>query len=501
MVVATAPTFVATREALRALSPQDLTALRFLAGTAIIGLYLLITRKRLTLRRHDFGRMLAVGLCGYAGYGMLVNFGQATVPAGTTSLLLNISPVFAFILGYFVLVERTTRLGYLGMIIAVGGVVTITLGSSSATGFNGNSLLIVGAALLLSIFLIVQQPLFARVSPIETVFWGCAIGGVAALPTARFDVDPSRLTASFWLAISVLVIISTVLGYCLWNITLARSSVAEGGSLLLIVPIFSLLLGWILLGEVPTMAALLGGGAALVGVVMLSRATSRRKQAGLGLLTGAIPIVGLLTQEIPIIGLPRTHEEVADLKIPPELAAALSNIATEAADAVGAQLVTISLWRPESSDLVRVYSSRPHVYQFGGISADLGTEWFEYCVIGRHSFLAAEESQLNSDAFGHQNVLAALNLTAAVNAVIVDGTEFLGCLNFLDASGGYTQASVEQADVFAARLIPLLRRISAPADHDSAAIAGTDSGKFATTDALPLVNTWVDAPDRDDFLN
>lgn len=461
MVAATAPTYVATRQALTALSPQDLTAVRFLAGAVIIGLYLLLTRQRLTLRRHDLGRMLAVGLCGYAGYGMLLNLGQATVPAGTTSLLLNISPVFAFILGYFVLVERTTRLGYLGMIIAVGGVVVITLGGGSTAGFNGNSLLIVGAALLLSVFLIVQQPLFARVPPVETVFWGCVIGGFATLPMARFDVDPSRLTASFWLAISVLVLVSTVLSYCLWNITLARTSVAEGGSLLLIVPIFSLLLGWILLGEVPAVTALVGGGAALTGVVMLSRATSRRKQAGLGLLTGAIPIVGVLTGAVPIIGLPRVHEEVADLTLPPDLLVELSDIATEAADAVGAELVTISLWRPQFADLVRVYSSRPHVYQLGGISADLGADWVEQCAVEQRSLLAADDSAIDADAFGHQNVLAALNLTAAINAVIVDGSEFLGCLNFLDSSGVYTRASVAQADVFAARLAPLLRRVVA----------------------------------------
>lgn len=461
MVAATAPTYVATRQALTALSPQDLTAVRFLAGAAIIGLYLFVTRQRLTLRRHDLGRMLAVGLCGYAGYGLLLNLGQATVPAGTTSLLLNISPVFAFILGYFVLVERTTRLGYLGMIIAVAGVVVITLGGGSTSGFNGNSLLIVGAALLLSVFLIVQQPLFARVAPVETVFWGCTIGGVATLPMARFDVDSTRLTASFWLAIAILVLVSTVLAYCLWNITLARTSVAEGGSLLLIVPIFSLLLGWILLGEVPTMTALIGGGAALAGVVMLSRATSRRGQAGLGLLTGAIPVVGVLTGAVPIIGLPRVHEEVAELTVPPDLATAMGEIATEAADAVGAQLVTISLWRPEFFDLVRVYSSRPHVYQVGGISADLGSDWVEQCAVERRSLLAADESGANTDAFGYQNALAALNLTAAINAVIADGSEFLGCLNFLDSSGVYTEASVAQADVFAARLAPLLRRVVA----------------------------------------
>lgn len=461
MVAATAPTYIATRAALTALSPQDLTALRFLAGAAIIGLYLLLTRQRLTLRRHDMGRMLAVGLCGYAGYGLLLNLGQATVPAGTTSLLLNISPVFAFILGYFILVERTTWLGYLGMIVAVGGVVVITVGGGSSTGFNGNALLIVAAALLLSIFLIVQQPLFARVAPVETVFWGCLIGGVAALPTARFDVDPSRFTASVWLALTVLILVSTVFGYCLWNVTLSRSSVAEGGSLLLIVPIFSLLLGWLLLGEVPTLAALVGGGAALVGVVMLSRATSRRKQAGLGLLTGAIPIVGVLTGVVPIIGLPRVHEEVAELAVSDDVAAELHDIAVEAAEVVGAQLVTVSLWRAGCSDLVRVYSSRPHVYQLGGISAGLGAAWVAQCVVEQRSFLGSDEDGLTTDAFEHQEVLAELNLTSAVNAVIIDDSQFLGCLNFLDASGVYTDVSVEQADVFARRLAPVLRRLSA----------------------------------------
>ena len=58
-------------------------------------------------------------------------------------------------------------------------------------------------------------------------------------------------------------------------------------------------------------------------------------------------------------------------------------------------------------------------------------------------------------------MLTELNLTSAVNAVIIDDSQFLGCLNFLDASGVYTDVSVEQADVFARRLAPVLRRLSA----------------------------------------
>lgn len=291
MVGASAPAYVATREALTVLSPQDLTSLRFLGAAAILGLYLLVTRQRLRITRRHVPRVLAVALCGYGGYGLLLSLGQSTVPAGTTSLLLNISPVFAFILGYFVLVERTTTLGYLGMLVAVAGVVIITFGDSTAEGFDENALLIVGAALLLAVFLIVQQPLLVRLPPVEIVFWGCGIGGVLTLPLATFDADPAQFTMNFWVAITVLVVLSTVIGYSLWNVTLKHTSVAEGGSLLLIVPIFSVLLGWLVLGEVPSFTAVLGGGIALTGVVMLSRATSRRKLAGPGLLTGAIPII------------------------------------------------------------------------------------------------------------------------------------------------------------------------------------------------------------------
>ncbi|MGO4472093.1 DMT family transporter [Arthrobacter sp. M-10] len=274
MVLSSAPTYVATREALKVMDPQDLTPLRYLGAAVVLGLVLLIRRQRLTLRGGDIPRMLVAGLLGYAGFGLLLNLGQTTVPAGTASLLLNISPVFAFVLGHLMLRERTSGLGYCGMLLAVGGVVAITLGDSAAVGFNGDALYIVAAALLLSAFLIVQQPLLARVPPLEVVFWGSLIGGVATVPTARFAATPSEFTWNAWLALAVLVVICTVVGYGFWNVSLSRTSVAEGGSLLYVVPVLSLLLGWILLGEVPGVASLLGGAAALAGVILLSRATA-----------------------------------------------------------------------------------------------------------------------------------------------------------------------------------------------------------------------------------
>ena len=273
MVLTSAPTYVATREALKSLSPQDLTAVRFLSAAVILGAFLFLKRQRLRLTARDLPRMLVVALLGYAGCGLLLNLGQTTVPAGTASLLLNISPIFAFFLGYLVLRERTGKLGYLGIVVALAGVVIITLGGSAAVGFNTDALYIVAAALVLSVFLIVQQPLLRRVHPVEVAFWGSAIGGLASLPVAGFETDPSSFTGSTWVAIVVLAVVCTALASSFWNLSLLRTSVAEGGALLYVVPVLSLLLGWLLLGEVPNVASMLGGAAALAGVFMLSRAT------------------------------------------------------------------------------------------------------------------------------------------------------------------------------------------------------------------------------------
>ncbi|MCO4253731.1 DMT family transporter [Pseudarthrobacter sp. HLT1-5] len=268
-----APTYVATREALKSLSPQDLTPVRFLSAAVILGAFLLLKRQRLRLTVRDLPRTLVVALLGYAGCGLLMNLGQTTVPAGTASLLLNISPIFAFFLGYLVLRERTSKRGYLGIVTALAGVIVITLGGSAAVGFNADALYIVAAALVLSVFLIVQQPLLNRVHPVEVVFWGSAIGGLASLPAAKFDTDPSSFTESTWLALAVLTVMSTALASSFWNLSLLRTSVAEGGALLYVVPVFSLLLGWLLLGEAPNTASMLGGAAALAGVFMLSQTT------------------------------------------------------------------------------------------------------------------------------------------------------------------------------------------------------------------------------------
>ncbi len=445
MVITSAPTYVATSEVLRAVSPLDLTPVRFLGGALLIGLFLLLRRQRLRARGWDLVRIFAVSVVGYAAYGTLLNLGQKTVPAGTTSLLLNTSPVFAFVLGYLVLRERTTPRGVAGMAIAVVGVAVVTVFGGGSLGFDWNALTILAAALLLALFLIWQQPLLARIPPVEMVFWGCTWGGLLTLPLAPATIRPGEWEGRTWFAFAVLIVCGTALAYSFWNLSLAGTSVAEGGSLLLAVPLFSIALGWLLLHQNPTPAAVLGGCIAVGGVMLLNRADSVPHRP---------------TREEEVVTTPPVAEAVVELAIPPAETEALRTIVERAVERVGARLATVSLWRPESRDLVRVHTSLPEVYRLGGISAELGDDWVQQCVVRQESYLVETPSDLESDAFEHHDTLAALRLGAAINAVVAVDGEFLGCLNLLDGPGSYTAEDLKAADAVAGELAEVLTRLS-----------------------------------------
>ncbi|MBT2554512.1 hypothetical protein [Arthrobacter sp. ISL-5] len=152
-------------------------------------------------------------------------------------------------------------------------------------------------------------------------------------------------------------------------------------------------------------------------------------------------------------------ESLAELAIPAGAALALESVAAASARRVGGRLITISLWRPSTRDLVRVYSNMPRLYRIGGISSALGADWTRRCVARLESFLAEDEDALDSDAFEHQDMLGALHLEAAINAVVARDGVFLGCLNLLGSKGSYTQRSVNEAENLAAGLVGALTEL------------------------------------------
>ncbi len=76
-------------------------------------------------------------------------------------------------------------------------------------------------------------------------------------------------------------LVPTAIGFSTWAYALARTDAGKLGSTTYLVPPIAVLLGWVMLGEVPPLVALPGGILCLAGVA-LARWTPRRAAAAAG---------------------------------------------------------------------------------------------------------------------------------------------------------------------------------------------------------------------------
>ena len=96
--------------------------------------------------------------------------------------------------------------------------------------------------------------------------------------SVRFISFPSRggaylghLSPTAWLAVAFLGIGCSFLAYAFWYDGLQSISTSQAGVFLYIEPLVSLIAAAIVLGEIITVPALLGGGLILLGVWMVNR--------------------------------------------------------------------------------------------------------------------------------------------------------------------------------------------------------------------------------------
>src|SRR3954447_18714104 len=126
----------------------------------------------------DWVSLVAIGVLWFGVYNVALNQGEHHVDAGTSAMLIQISPVLIALLATMFLGERfTTWLG-LGLAMAFAGVVLI--GVSQPGGHNDivGVLLCLLAALVYSISLVCENPLFWRWPALHIAWLACAIGAV-----------------------------------------------------------------------------------------------------------------------------------------------------------------------------------------------------------------------------------------------------------------------------------------------------------------------------------
>ncbi len=270
--------YVAIRVALDGFSVAGLTAGRVIVAALVLAVVAPVIGVRRPARA-DLPRLGVCGVVGITGYQALLNTGQRTVPAGTTSLLINTVPLFAVLLAWLLLRDRLAVRGRIGIGLGFIGATIMALGEGEGLGLSGDALLIVVAAACFALFIVLQKPLYRRYSGFELTCYAMWAGAIIALPLVPALAGDLRTAGGRpILAVLFLGLGPSALGFATWSYALARLAVATTANALYLLPIVAISAGWLILGEQPHAVALVGGAIALTGVI-ISRSHPRRAVA------------------------------------------------------------------------------------------------------------------------------------------------------------------------------------------------------------------------------
>lgn len=266
-----ASAFPVIKIALNDFKAEHLSALRLLIA-AILLCILGIIKKIPLPQIKDIPFILLLGFCGFTVYHTALSIGEYYVSAGVASLIVSTTPIFSALLATYFLKERFSKLAWLGSIIAFLGVALISLG-------NGDKLnvFIIGIVLVLlasfgeSVYFAFQKKYLDKYGFIPLTIYTIIAGSlfmVIFLPGNFNELQTANMTSI--LSVIYLGAFPTVIPYIALAYTIQKIGVSDATISLYLTPAVSLVLAYFMLGEVPTLVAIIGGIITLIGVTITS---------------------------------------------------------------------------------------------------------------------------------------------------------------------------------------------------------------------------------------
>jgi drug/metabolite transporter (DMT)-like permease len=264
--------FAAIRIALQSFSPGALTLYRVATASATLWIAALVLGVARLPEKRDIPKLLLCGLLSAALYHTLLNYGQLTVEAGPASFLINTAPLFTALLARAILKEHLGRAGWLGFVVSFLGVALIVVARNDRLAFDPHALLVLGAALSYSGFIVLQKPLLERYNVVVLTAFVTTAGTLFALIfLPELLRDGAQAPWSRQALVVYLGAGPAGLGFLGWSYTQSKLTASRAVSYLYLAPVLATVIAWFWIGERPSPLALVGGGIVLTGVVIVQR--------------------------------------------------------------------------------------------------------------------------------------------------------------------------------------------------------------------------------------
>jgi drug/metabolite transporter (DMT)-like permease len=282
-VVVWGASFVATKVALRYVSPVTVVWTRFAMGVVILGLAVLLRRQFALPEFKELAYLALLGFLGITFHQWLQSTGLLTAQATTTSWIVATTPIFMALLGWLVLREKLRWWQAMGIALAAAGVLlVVSRGDISALtsgkfGTVGDFLILI-SSLNWAFFSTLSRRGLRLFPATRMMFFVMGFGWI--FTSILFFSGPGmaeiqQLAWDGWMGVVFLGVFCSGLAYIAWYDALKALPVAQAGAFVYFEPLVTLIVAAIILGEAFTAASLLGGASILIGVGLVNRKGGR----------------------------------------------------------------------------------------------------------------------------------------------------------------------------------------------------------------------------------
>ncbi len=254
--------FVVLKVALVGVPPILLTAIRFIFSCLPV---LFLSRPK-DMRWRD---LIIVGLTSFLGQYVFLFVAMAQgMPAGLSSVTLQLQVFVTILLSIVFLGERPKLQQYLGGAVALAGLGTIasTVGAGSSIPILAMMFIVLSACTwAYGNFMVRQAGPDAGFGTLAGVCWVSLVPPIPALAIALAVEGPDRITTAIThiqpitiAAIAYTVVFSTWAGFAVWGYLLSRYPAGKAAPFALLVPVFGGLSSYLVLGETLSPLRLVG---------------------------------------------------------------------------------------------------------------------------------------------------------------------------------------------------------------------------------------------------
>jgi drug/metabolite transporter (DMT)-like permease len=268
--------FIATKVALKELSPETIISLRLIIATIFLFTTALFLKKdfSINLKSHSFIFILAL----IAVFHLMIQVtGLKYTTASNTGWIIGTAPIFMAILAAVFFREKIGLLKISGIIIAMFGLMLL-IGKGNITNVdlieNKGDLLVLASAFTWGVYSMVNKKISLSYSPLMTILYLFIMMAVIIIP---FNLNAAsvnsvvHLSLNGWISILFLGLFCSGIAYVIWAYSLRDLESAKVGAFLYFEPLVTVFAAWVLLNESITFLMILSGAIITFGVVLVNK--------------------------------------------------------------------------------------------------------------------------------------------------------------------------------------------------------------------------------------